>query len=218
MDNGNVKCWGYNSSGQLGYGSVGTNSSTPTAVDLGSGRTAIAVALGKAHTCAIMDNGNVKCWGENENGQLGIGLWNRTDSTSPAAVDLGTGLTATVVTAGQKHTCVILNESVPSKTGQGDDDNSSVKCWGSNSNNQLGDNEGFFPRGAPDHAVHLGASVGFELQLSIATSISAGKIHTCAKLDNSSVMCWGASNSQAYYGQLGNGGTADSNIPVFVDL
>jgi len=80
LDNGSVKCWGENNLGQLGLGDIinrGDNSSDMgdnlTIVDLGTGRTATAIATGDSHTCALLDNASVKCWGENSYGQLGLG-------------------------------------------------------------------------------------------------------------------------------------------------
>jgi len=90
LDNGSVKCWGENSYGQLGLGDIinrGDNSSEMgdnlTIVDLGSGRTATAIAAGSDHTCAILDNASIKCWGSNISGELGIGdTENRGDNSS----------------------------------------------------------------------------------------------------------------------------------------
>ena len=103
-----------------------------SAVDLGEGRTAIAMALGHYHTCAILDNGSVRCWGSNSNGRTGLGTttWYQGDSNGEMGddlptVDLGIGRTATSISAGYSHTCVLL-------------DNLSVACWGDNSKGQLG--------------------------------------------------------------------------------
>ena len=101
------------------------------AVDLGTGKTARAIEAGDNHTCAILDNESVKCWGANASGQLGLGHTNiRGDNSSLMgdnllAVDLGSDRTAKAIAAGYAHTCAIL-------------DNSLVKCWGSNTSGQLG--------------------------------------------------------------------------------
>ena len=65
LDNGDLKCWGSDQYGQLGDGGSNTNTNAPssTPIDLGSGRTAVAVSAGDLHTCAILDNGDLKCWG-----------------------------------------------------------------------------------------------------------------------------------------------------------
>ena len=84
LDNDQAKCWGMNMNGMLGYGDRnnrgdGSNEmgdSLPY-VDLGTGRTAVAIATGDymafGHTCAILDNDAVKCWGHNMWGRLGYG-------------------------------------------------------------------------------------------------------------------------------------------------
>ena len=136
LDNGDLKCWGSDSYGRLGDGGsvdpttydanvvLGSPSATP--IDLGQGRTAVAVAPGDAHTCAILDNGSVKCWGSDYNGQLGIGQGNYISAPVNQTVDLGANRTAVAIDSGARHTCVIL-------------DNADVKCWGWNHKGQLGD-------------------------------------------------------------------------------
>ena len=74
LDNGDMKCWGRNSYGQLGDGnSANLAFPSSTAIDLGTGRTAVSVTAGYYHTCAILDNGDAKCWGRDNYGQLGDG-------------------------------------------------------------------------------------------------------------------------------------------------
>ena len=84
LDNGDVKCWGRDQYGQLGDGGTNTDTNTPssTAIDLGTGRTAVAVSAGGYHTCAILDNGDLKCWGKDNYGQLGDGGTNA-DTNAP---------------------------------------------------------------------------------------------------------------------------------------
>ena len=98
--------------GQLGDGGSNTDTNAPssTAINLGTGRTAVAVAAGDHHTCAILDNGDLKCWGRDNYGQLGDGGSN-TDTNAPSstAINLGTGRTAVAVYAGSHHTCAILD-------------------------------------------------------------------------------------------------------------
>jgi alpha-tubulin suppressor-like RCC1 family protein len=113
LDNGDLKCWGLGWHGQLGDGGSGfgyyTNAPSSTAINLGSGRTAVAVSAGGSQTCAILDNGDLKCWGYDGNGQLGDGGSNtNTNAPSSTAINLGTGRTAVAVSAGNAHTCAIL--------------------------------------------------------------------------------------------------------------
>ena len=102
LDNGDLKCWGRDYYGQLGDGGSNTDTNTPssTAINLGTGRTAVAVSA-YSHTCAILDNGDLKCWGADTYGQLGDGGSN-TDLAFPSstAIDLGTGRTAVAVDTG----------------------------------------------------------------------------------------------------------------------
>jgi cysteine-rich repeat protein len=131
LDDGNTKCWGNGGYGQLGVGDSSNRGKRPSemgdnlpAVDFGTGRMAYELATGGAHTCARLDNGQVKCWGNNDNGALGLGGTSRT--TAPTSeVDLGTGRLARAVSAGGNTTCVLLG---------GDE----VKCWGYNGYGQLG--------------------------------------------------------------------------------
>src|SRR4051812_1549987 len=90
-----------------------------------------AIALGGTHTCVILSDGGVKCWGGNDVGQLGLGNTNnRGDGPNEMGsnlprVSLGTGRTAKALAAGSKHTCALL-------------DNNQIKCWGMNDFGQLG--------------------------------------------------------------------------------
>ena len=138
LSDGSVKAWGYNQFGALGQGNTdnigdesGEMGNDLSSIDLGTGRTAVAIAAGQYHTAAILDNGQVKAWGRNFEGQLGQG---NTDHLGDGAnemgdnltaVDLGTGRTAVAIAAGEFVTAVIL-------------DDGSVKVWGSNAYGQLG--------------------------------------------------------------------------------
>ena len=204
LDNGAVKCWGYNNAGQLGLGDTATRGDTAgemgdnlPAVALGAGRTATAIAAGYRHTCARLDNGAVKCWGRNGLGRLGLGdTENRGDGSgemgdSLPAVNLGTGRTASAIAGGDGHTCALL-------------DNATVKCWGNGASGQLGLGDtatrGVTAGEMGDNlpAVNLGTGRS-------AVAISAGASHTCALLDNATVKCWGFN----LYGQLGQGDTTN---------
>jgi alpha-tubulin suppressor-like RCC1 family protein len=198
LDNGKVRCWGYGRFGQLGYGNTRSIGDTETPgsvgpVRLGSGRTAVAIAGGGYHTCAILDNGKVRCWGAGYFGQLGYGNTRSIgDNESPASVrpvKLGAGRKAVAISAGYRHTCAILN------TGK-------VRCWGAAAGGQLGygntkkigDNES----PASVRPVRLGAGRK-------AIVISAAGTQSCAVLDNRKVRCWGTGR----HGRLGYGNTRD---------
>jgi len=98
LDNssGMVKCWG--GASRLGLGNTVSRGRNPNemgdnlpAVDLGTGRTAIARASGLHHTCVILDNASVKCWGEGANGRLGLG---NTNTMGDSANEMGDNLPA----------------------------------------------------------------------------------------------------------------------------
>ncbi|MDQ6607415.1 MAG: hypothetical protein M3Z06_12815 [Actinomycetota bacterium] len=202
LDDGTVRCWGFGANGRLGYGSNKNVATQPTTIPakvgpvaLGPGRTAKAISAGGAHTCAILDDGSVRCWGFGYDGQLGYGnqrTLGAKPATTPAkvgSVDLGPGRTALAISAGSYHTCAIL-------------DDGGVRCWGSGAYGQLGygntNNAGDTSATVPARLgrVNLGAG-------RTAKAISAGGAHTCAILDDGSVRCWG----NGIYGQLGYGNT-----------
>jgi len=207
LNNGSVKCWGWNHYGQLGKGTKGNTAhigddanemgDNLTSIDLGTDRTATAIDTGYDHTCALLDNASVKCWGRNVYGALGKG---NNDALGDDAnemgdnltsIDLGTGRTATAISAGYRHTCALL-------------DNASVKCWGYGAKGQLGlgntDDIGDNSSEMGDNLTSIDLGTG-----RTATAISAGRDHTCALLDNASVKCWGWN----LYGQLGQGNKDD---------
>ena len=196
LENGTVKAFGSSSYGQLGQGnvtSIGDNANEMgdnlAAVDLGSGRTAIAVASGIYHSVAILDNGTVKAWGQNNYGQLGQG--NTTGIGDNAnemgdnltAVDLGSGRTATAIAAGFYHTVALL-------------DNGTVKAWGQNNYGQLG--QGNTTR-IGDNANQMGDNLtAVDLGSGrTATAIAAGLYSTVALLDNGTVKAWGRNNDRS---------------------
>ncbi|MEN9579939.1 MAG: hypothetical protein RJA70_2948 [Pseudomonadota bacterium] len=211
LDDGALKCWGDNQYGQLGLGDTESRGDNPgemgdelPAVDLGTGRTAIALTAGENHTCALFDNGAAKFWGKNGRGQLGIGdrVWRGDEAGEMGdnlpAVDLGTGRTVAGLNAEDDHTCALL-------------DNGALKCWGSNrygvlglGNGRMGDdlfgNRGDNPGEMGDDlpAVDLGAG-------RTAIALSAGGGHACALLYDGALKCWGSNDD----GQLGIGDSSD---------
>lgn len=203
---GSVRCWGYAAAGQLGYSKPdpagaedppsigddpGETPATAGAVNLGAGRTAIAISGGGSHTCAVLDNGAVRCWGYAAFGALGYANANNIgDNETPNTVDpvfLGDNRTATAISAGNGHTCALL-------------DDKTVRCWGFGFYGQLGtagtNDVGVLQRPGDVAPAALGSG---------AVAISAGGAHSCALLENGAVRCWG----RGQLGQLGYG-NADS--------
>lgn len=202
LDNDRVKCWGVNFSGALGLGD-GQNRGFAAAqmgdalpyVDLGSGRTVKRIGSSGYHTCVILDNDRVKCWGSNDMGRLGIGdTQTRGDAPGEMGdalpyVDLGAGRTAKHIVVNGLHSCVVL-------------DNDRVKCWGANYGGRLGLGD-TADRG--DAAGEMGDALPY-VDLGAgrtAKTIFNSGVDTCAVLDNSRVKCWGAN----FYGSVGNGST-----------
>ena len=162
LSDGSVRCWGRNTSGQLGIGSTSSRS-LPTTVKSLSGAT--LVAGGASHTCARLSTGRLKCWGANTYGQLG----DRTTTRRLTPVTVRSLSGARAITAGAWHTCAIVSSS------------GLAKCWGRNNYGQLGDGS--------TSTRHSPVSVKW---VSRARSIDAGKYHTCAVVGSTGyVRCWG---------------------------
>ena len=221
LPGGTVRCWGMGQYGQLGYGDTSNRGDDPgemgdnlPAVDLGTGKTATAIAAGGMTSCALLSDGTVKCWGSNGSGTLGQGdTSERGDNPEEMgnnlpSIDLGSGRTATVVVTDGDGACALL-------------DDGSIKCWGGNTNGGAGyGTTGYIGRepgemGDNLPVVDLGTG-------KTATAISSGGSDTCALLDDGTVKCWGYNKFGEFgYGHtntLGdNPGEMGDNLPV-VDL
>lgn len=195
---GKIKCWGNNGFGALGQNNTINLGALPSQmgdalpyVNLGAGRTAIEVVAGNNFTCARLDNGQVKCWGVNTFGQLGLGhTMNMGDSAgemgSLPPVNLGTGRTATLLTAGNQHVCALR-------------DDNSVVCWGRNESGQLGISAPSVVGASPANLGDNFSAINFFGDVPI--QIDAGSTHTCAVFSTGQASCWGSDT----VGQLGNG-------------
>lgn len=159
---GGVKCWGTNDHGELGRDTHGVGGD-PTADFVTSLGTVTAISAGTYHTCAVLLDTTVKCWGNNTNGELGNGAVSSYELT-PVAVSGLSG--AVAVAAGGVHTCALLHGGT-------------VACWGSNACWNLGTQAGT----GSSTAVAVGSISG-------ATAIAAGAEHTCV-LTAAGVKCWG---------------------------
>lgn len=186
VDGGAVKCWGANDEGQLGIESRVDHAVPTAAVALGG--KAIAVAAGYAHTCALLEDGQVKCWGLNTSGELGLGhRFSRGDLPAEADTVLSAvplGAIAVEIAVGDRHTCALVEGGL-------------VKCWGRGEFGQLG-------QGSATNIGDRGGQLAALEAVSLgrpATSIAAGGAFSCALLTGGDVKCWGANLD----GQLGVG-------------
>lgn len=225
---------GYQNCGQVNDDFIESNDSTniDSVNELGATSNIVKVTTGYFHSCALRSNGLVKCWGQNNFGQLGNGL--TTNSNLPVVANIGS--VVKTIDGGSNFTCALISDGT-------------VKCWGQNDVGQLGNNTTI-------NSLVPVAAIG----INNAIDIAAGVMHACALLNNGTIKCWGdnyygglgsnVSNSlvpiqvvginnaagisvetgscavlstgqvkcwgKNAYGQLGNGNNTDSNLPVFV--
>lgn len=183
---GTAYCWGENSHGELGRGSVSVGESVPAPVAGAVKFTELAAAAGGAtrHMCAISVAGDAWCWGFNDYGALGDG----TTNSSSVPVIVPGGLKFRTIAVGGATTCGVTT-----------DDHG--YCWGLGTVGQIGNHR-------RDNALSpVNIMPGTRLQ-----SIATADFHTCALAVGGVVHCWGAGG----YGELGNGGTVGSPSPAQV--
>ena len=193
LEDGTVKCWGSTSNTHTGSNSFGQNSEslradiqiTPVVVPEITG--AVEVSIGVHHICFLIEDGTVKCQGDNRFSQLGYE--SRYRSATPVLIPEIT--TATQISAGSRHNCALLADRT-------------IKCWGYNAGGRLGN-------GSDDFKSHIPVEVP---GINTATYIStAAGNHTCAVLADGTIKCWGGFGLD---GKLGNGTRTDGRIPVLV--
>ena len=184
---GSLWCWGLNSSGQTGSSSLG-NITAPALVQGVKDLPVLQVTAGEAHTCVLLFDRTVRCWGSDASGQLGDGTAGGSTSAPVSPVGLSEVIS---ISAGADHTCAVRTDGT-------------ARCWGSNGAGQLG-------RGTTSTFSATPAPV---LQLAGAATVAAGEFHTCATLPAGAARCWGSNSSL----QLGDGTTASgsSSVPVTV--
>lgn len=183
---GVVSCWGDNNNGQLGDGTQTQRLQATAVVGLSAKVTQLALSYNSS--CALLETGDIQCWGSNSQGELGVGKQiTPIRSLSPQTLTLGSNLKAKRIVAGTYHFCAISQ-------------NDALFCWGANDVGQLGQN---------DTATRYQAT-----QVSLAGNVqqvAAGFGHTCAATATT-VSCWGVND----FGQLGNNSTTSVTSPVTV--
>ncbi len=187
LDDGSVRCWGDDQFGQLGHdGTYEIHGGTATNSIVAHGavplpQKAIAISTGGNHTCVILADRTVRCWGDGEYGQLGNdstknagdGVAGDTTMANLTAVPLGQA--ATAISVGELHTCAVLVDA-------------SLKCWGYNGEGQLGhDSTVNYGTGSPAMSALAAENLGGHATIALAT----GGLHTCALLDDGTLRCWG---------------------------
>jgi alpha-tubulin suppressor-like RCC1 family protein len=193
-----LRCWGANTSEQLGSCSTTAASSAEPVLAGSALPQPGAVAAGAAHACAIVssakDEGLLRCWGADDKGQAGDGTPCKPPSGSWSSVPCGSCAgawvevsSATLVTVGDRHTCALRKGG-------------SVVCWGENKWGQLGQAPGA-SQGLPVETTGLPEDI---------QALAAGRDHTCALAKDGSVWCWGWND----FGQLGRGPPPTGPQPV----
>ena len=184
-----IYCWGRNYSGELGSETNGDTTLTPVKVDLvvDSNISIQRIVLGDAHTCALLSDNTIRCWGFNYYGQLGVeeNFETQTATYSPvtANLSLGIGIAITDIGSDGQRTCAVLSDRT-------------IYCWG---------NQG-------SHGTPTPEKVEFALAPGVSPlAIDGGSLHLCTVLSDVSVQCWGFNLK----GQLGRpDGQIDSTVPA----
>ena len=179
LDDGSVACWGFNENGTLGDGTYDNRFTPVPSTSFDAGVVAEQLSAGYHHTCGLLSNASVTCWGNNIYGQIGIGIGDTSSvgfSTPQEIPEFGAGSNASLVRSGGHSTCVVTSD------GQ-------LYCWGYKALKGITNaNQNVI---SPAHIPHD----------TLVRDVSVGGFHTCSLLDNGSVMCWGRND----FGQRGLG-------------
>jgi alpha-tubulin suppressor-like RCC1 family protein len=185
LEDGTVRCWGYNATGSCGDGTEEADRPAPTkVVGLGNVKR-IEVGATSGNACAITEDGGALCWGSNDAGQLATGRPGHETSPTPWGK-----VSPKSLSIGGDFICGLL-------------DDGTVQCSGLNDYGQLGKKNAFEDQRALPEAVP---------NLSGVRRLVAGGAFACATRETRRPMCWG-SNS---HGQFGNGRFDESSAPVAV--
>jgi alpha-tubulin suppressor-like RCC1 family protein len=187
---GSVYCWGENDGGQLGVVD-GTNKST--AVKIAGISTAVSVAAGDDHACALLASGRVSCWGSNAEYQLG-----NVDTSLNGPAEVGQLSDASAITSGTGFSCALSTSN-------------GAVCWGASLKGQLGVT--ISNTGGRRHIPQLVDGLRSDV-----VSIAAGVSHACAVKTDGNVWCWGTATQGSLVGYLGNVVSTFSELPVRVRI
>ncbi len=193
---GTLAAWGLNMYGQLGNSNT-TNARIPVLVDTTgvlSGKTVVSLAAGELHSLALCSDGAVFSWGGNDFGQLGNA--STLSSSTPVQVSTASvlaGKTVTAIAAGYGHCLALCSDGT-------------LAAWGKNDYGQLGDGT------LNDSDVPVAVSFGGMLTNRTVVAIASGGFHNLALCSDGTLVAWGCNDN----GQLGNGNTTDSSVPVSV--
>jgi alpha-tubulin suppressor-like RCC1 family protein len=187
-------CWGSNDYGQLG---VGSDTTVPTIdgnflpIQTILEPPATKIAAGRYHTCAILSDSTLNCWGDNRRGQVGYGATLPKQMTPIRVPDL----IVTDIATGGDHACAILSDKT-------------VRCWGDNTYGQIGDGSLVSMQSYPTPVTSLSTIEAS----TYAMQIAAGGTHTCALTTGGVVQCWGDNR----LGQIGDGTIETASTPKTV--
>ncbi len=195
FESGIIRCWGFNGpSGLLGIGSavdaIGDSSNEMggnlKSVLLGEGKKPVDLSVG-LHSCALLEDGTVKCWGLNGHGQLGLGdkrargYSAETMGTNLPVVNLGANVKVKQISVSYYHSCALTTDN-------------RVKCWGRNDLAQLGlghtDPVGASPNSMGDNLPYVDLGKNEK-----AKDVCARGLHSCAVLESGALKCWGSNEN-----------------------
>jgi len=194
---GKLFTWGWNNYGQLGNGTSVAFTNVPVAVDMTgvlAGKTVVALGVGNMHSLAVTADGKVFAWGLGGDGELGNG--STTNTAVPVAVNMSgalSGKTVVAVSGGWQYSSALTSDGL-------------VYTWGGGGNSQLGNGA------TASSLVPMAVSTSGVLSGKTIIGISSGEYHTLALSSEGQVYAWGPNN----VGQLGNGTTTASSVPVAV--
>ena len=195
---GEAYCWGGDYSGELGLGSPERGPSAPVDGGLTFSSLSAGGSPGDGFSCGVTSKGDAYCWGSTAYGQRGNGSTGD-NSRWPSPQPVAGGLTFTIVSSKQNHSCGLTTSGA-------------AYCWGDNRAGQLGIGitdgpEHCYPSGDACSTVPVAVSGGLTF-----TSLSVGVRHACGLTSTGAAYCWGFNS----VGPLGDGSTTSSSIPVAV--